>query len=34
LREAAQAIRGGVQLQARLIDDLLDLTRITPVRLS
>ena len=29
LREEAQAIRAGVQLEARLIDDLLDLTRIT-----
>lgn len=29
LRDEANAIRAGVQLEARLIDDLLDLTRIT-----
>ncbi len=29
LREEARAIRAGVQLEARLIDDLLDFTRIT-----
>ena len=29
LRDEVEAIRGGVQLEARLIDDLLDLTKIT-----